>query len=299
MTFKRGARLDPGQVRDVRGRSGGVGGRGIALGGGGGLIGVIALVLYVVLSGGGNGGGGGAGGLDSILNQPIGPGASGENDLAEECRTGADANEREDCRIVGYVNSINDYWSGVFGQEGLRYREATTTLFDGPIQTGCGQGSPATGPFYCPADETIYIDLGFFQTLEQRLGGSDGPFAQAYVVSHEYGHHVQNLLGDLGARDPGAEGGSVRTELQADCYAGAWAANAAGTGFLETPTREQIADALETAAAVGDDRIQEASGGGVDPHTFSHGTSEQRQEWFTRGYESGQQGTCDTFRVDI
>jgi predicted metalloprotease len=270
MTFKRGARLDPGQVRDVRGRSGGVGGRGLAIGGGGGLIGVIALVLIVVFGGGGPGGGTGGGpggGLDSILNQPIGPGASGENDLSEECRTGADANEREDCRIVGYVNSINDYWSGALGQEGVRYREATTTLFDGPIQTGCGQGSPATGPFYCPADETIYIDLGFFDTLQERLGGSDGPFA--------------------------------RTELQADCYAGAWAANAADTGFLEAPTRQQINDALETAAAVGDDRIQEASGGGVDPHTFSHGTSEQRQEWFLRGYESGQQTDCDTFRVDI
>ena len=277
----------------------------MAIGGGGGLIGVIALVLITVLGGGnGGGGGGGAGALDSILNQPIGRGEGGENDLSQECRTGADANEREDCRIIGYVNSINDYWNDAFGQEGLRYREATTVLFDGPLQTGCGQGSPATGPFYCPADETIYIDLGFFQTLEDRLGGSDGPFAQAYVVSHEYGHHVQNLLGllDEAQKDPqGAESGAVRVELMADCLAGMWAKGATttedaqGRTYLKPLTKQDIQSALSAASAVGDDRIQAKARGQVNPESWTHGSSAQRQRWFLVGYQNGDLNACNTF----
>jgi predicted metalloprotease len=298
MTFRRGARIDTGQVRDRRGMRMSPG---LAIGGGGGLIGVIALLLFMALGGNlgapGEQPGGGGGGLEDLVRQPV-PG-DGSNAGLADCQTGADANAQDDCRIVGYVNSIQEYWNDAFAEVGNRYQPAVTTFFDSPTQTGCGTASSETGPFYCPTDRGVYMDLGFFQILQSQFGASAGPMAQAYVVSHEYGHHVQNLLGDLGARDPGAEGGSVRTELQADCYAGVWAANAVDTGYLVPPTDAQITDALSAAAAVGDDRIQRATTGTVDPHKFSHGTSEQRQEWFMNGYRSGDRGACDTFRVDI
>jgi predicted metalloprotease len=146
----------------------------------------------------------------------------------------------------------------------------------------------------------IYLDLGFFEDLENRFGAQGGPFAEMYVVAHEYGHHIQNLLGFLDqGRDPGAEGGAVRVELQADCYAGLWGGDAQQTGFLEQLTREQIAQALDAAAAIGDDRIQERMQGQVDPHTWTHGSAEQRQEWLTNGLEGGSLADCDTFNADI
>ncbi|MBA2570659.1 MAG: neutral zinc metallopeptidase [Chloroflexi bacterium] len=298
MTFRRGARLDPSQVRDVRGRGlgGSMGGRGMAIGGGGGLIGLVAVVIIYFLSN--SGGGTPTSGLDQLINQPIGqPGAS--SNLAQECRTGQDANERDDCRIVGYVNSIQAYWEETFPEFGNRYTPATTTFFDGSIETACGPASSASGPFYCPNDQDIYLDLGFFNELKTRFGATGGSLSQGYVIAHEYGHHVQNLLGDLGRQDPGAEGGSVRTELQADCYAGVWANNAVETGYLEPISDQQIADALSAAAAVGDDRIQQSAGGAVNPHKWTHGSSEQRQEWFLIGHRGGRPGDCDTFRSDI
>ena len=290
MTFRPDVNLDPGQVRDVRG-SRRVRGGGIALGGGLGTIVIIALVLLM----GGNLGDILGGGLGAA--PPEGPVSS---EIASECQTGADANERQDCRIVGTVNSLQAYWTDAFAASGREYARATTTLFTDGVDTACGAASSAVGPFYCPLDQTIYIDLGFFEQLESRFGAEGGPFAEMYVLAHEYGHHVQNLLGLLEqGRDAGEEGGAVRTELQADCFAGVWGANAVETGYLEPLTRDQINQALDAASVIGDDRIQEQTQGQVNPETWTHGSSEQRQQWFSIGLEQGSADACDTFNADI
>ena len=289
MTFRRDVELDPGQVRDVRGRR--VRGGGVALGGGLGSLVIIALILLTT------GNLPDLGGLGAGGQAPTGPVSS---QLSEECRTGADANERQDCRIVGTVNSLQAYWTDAFRDAGQEYTEAVTTLFTDSVNTECGGATSAVGPFYCPLDQTIYIDLGFFEQLETRFGAEGGPFAEEYVIAHEYGHHVQNLLGLLDqGRDAGAEGGAVRTELQADCFAGVWGGNAVDTGFLEPITREQVGQALDAAAVIGDDRIQEQTQGQVSPETWTHGSSEQRQEWFSTGLETKSADACDTFEADL
>jgi predicted metalloprotease len=281
MTFKRGARLDPGQVRDLRGKGG------IALGGG--IGGVILLVVVMLL-----GGDPAQIPVGALNGQTIGD--EGTSEVDAECQTGADANERDDCRIVGYVNSIQDYWAGALDG----YRQAPTTFFTGSVQTGCGGASSAVGPFYCPPDESVYIDLGFFEQLQAQFGAEGGPFAEAYVIAHEYGHHVQNLTGVLGSGGgSGAESRAVRTELQADCFAGVWAFHAVETNYLEPITDAQVAQALDAAAAVGDDRIQAQTQGQVDPERWTHGSSEQRQQWFTVGQQSGDPRDCDTFSADL
>jgi predicted metalloprotease len=235
--------------------------------------------------------------VGGIGTMPEGPVSS---ELASECRTGADANERQDCRIVGTVNSVQAYWADTFAADGRQYTPASTVLFSDAVNTACGGASSAVGPFYCPVDQTIYIDLGFFEQLETQFGAEGGPFAEMYVLAHEYGHHVQNLLGLLeSGRDAGAEGGAVRTELQADCFAGVWGGNAVDTGFLEPLTQEQINQALNAAEVIGDDRIQEQTQGQVNPETWTHGSSEQRQQWFTTGLESRSPDACDTFNADI
>jgi len=282
MRFRRGARLDPGQVRDVRGRGFGPAG---AIGAGGGLVGVIITVVLLLAGGGSGGSGLNLGGTD----------AQNET-LSAECRTGADANQHQDCRIVGVVNSVQAYWAETIDG----YREATTTFFTGQVQTGCGFASSAVGPFYCPPDMGAYVDLGFFDELESRFGARGGPFAEAYVIAHEYGHHVQHLLGVLERSRDGSTGpdsAAVRVELQADCYAGVWAANAVETGYIEQLTRDDISTGLDAAAAVGDDRIQERAQGQVNPESWTHGSAEQRQAWFTTGYETGDPAACDTFAV--
>ena len=267
-------------------------GRGGMLAAGGGLGGVIVLVAVLLLGGSPQD----AATLTGILDGTT-VGNEQPNDLSQECQTDVDANSREDCRIIGYVNSIQAYWETAV--EG--YTLAPTTFFDGAINTGCGQATSAVGPFYCPPDQGIYIDLGFFDMLETQFGAEGGPFAEAYVIAHEYGHHVQNLLGVLqaGGGGTGAESRAVRTELQADCYAGVWAAHAVDTGFLDPLTPAQVAQAIDAAEAIGDDRIQAKTQGQVTPETWRHGSSEQRVEWFRVGLDGGDQNDCDTFNADL
>jgi uncharacterized protein len=281
--FRRGARLDTGQVQDRRGLSGG---RGIAVGGGGGAI--LVVLVFALLGVDLNGG------ADPLS---LGTGNSSQapaGELSQTCRTGRDANQREDCRIVGVVNSVQSYW----GDRVRGYREAPTRFFTGQTSTGCGPATSAVGPFYCPADETVYIDLDFYDQLRTRFGARGGAFAEAYVIAHEYGHHVQHLIGTderVGGDREGERSGSVRLELQADCYAGVWAANAVDTGFIVDLTARDIADGLDAAAAVGDDRIQERATGRIDKETWTHGSSASRQRWFQTGYREGDPNGCDTF----
>jgi len=282
--FRRGARLDTGQVQDQRGLRGG---RGIAVGGGGGAI--LVVIVLALLGVDVNGGG-----ADPLSLGTEGSPSAPAGELSQTCRTGTDANQREDCRIVGVVNSVQAYW----GERVRNYREAPTTFFSGQVATGCGGATSAVGPFYCPSDETVYIDLDFYDQLRSQFGARGGAFAEAYVIAHEYGHHVQHLVGTdarIGQDREGERSGSVRLELQADCYAGVWAANAVDTGFIEDLTAQDIADGLDAAAAVGDDRIQQRATGRVDPETWTHGSSAARQTWFDTGYREGDPRRCDTF----
>lgn len=293
MRFRKNARLDSSQVEDYRGSGGGrmPGGVPMTLGGGG-IVGIIVLVAFLVLGGGG----GGLGDLGSLSGQAVGPGtASGE--LQAACRTGADANARDDCRIVAVINSVQAYWAKTL----RNYQPAKTRFFTDRIQTGCGTASSAVGPFYCPNDRYVYIDLGFFDELQSQFGARGGPLAEAYILAHEYGHHVQNLTGVLrsASSDTGPQGGQVRLELQADCYAGLWVGHALETGFVEDITRKDVGDALDAAESVGDDRIQERAQGRVTPESWTHGSSEQRKSWFTRGIEAGGPQSCDTFSGSV
>jgi predicted metalloprotease len=289
--FRRDAPLDPGQVTDVRGS--GVGRGGLALGGGGlGGAALIIYLLFTLLSDGG-----GLGQLAPLEDQQVGRGDT-PAEVSTACRTGADANRREDCRIVGVVNSVQKFWAGVFQRSGRRYRYVDTVFFSDQVQTGCGLASSQVGPFYCPNDQLVYIDLGFFDELSSRFGVDNAPFTQAYVIAHEYGHHVQNQLGVLeriGNDRQGPESRAVRSELQADCYAGVWASHAVETGLIEDLTQRDINQGLDAASAIGDDRIQEQTQGQVDKETWTHGSSEQRRRWFSRGYENGRPAACDTF----
>jgi len=286
MTFRRDVDLDPGRVTDSRGRR--VRGGGIAVGGGIGTILVIVLALVFGVDLGSI-----LGGVGQLPEGPIG------SQAISECETGQDANERQDCRLLGALQSLDAYWADAYSGQG-QFQQPGAEVFSDAVNTQCGSATSQVGPFYCPLDQTIYIDLGFYDQLESRFGAEGGPFAEMYVAAHEYGHHMQNLLGLLeSGRDPGAEGGAVRTELMADCFAGVWGAHAVETGFLEPLTREQVNQALDAASVIGDDRIQEQTQGQVNPETWTHGSSEQRQEWFSRGLESGDPNDCDTFSSDI
>jgi uncharacterized protein len=284
------ARLDVSSVLDRRG------GR-VAIGGGGlGLLGLIAYILFSVFTGGNAG---------SVLGN-LGDGQSANNtQLASECKTGQDANEKLDCAVVADINSIQQYWTTTLPSLGARYTSAPTVWYTNGTQTACGSASSGMGPFYCPADQTVYIDLSFYQDLQTKYGAQGGPFVDAYVLAHEYGHHVQDLLGTTARVKPGDSGptsGSVRLELQADCYAGVWTnhattvPDASGQPLITEITQDDINRALDTAGRIGDDYIQTNLGNGrVNQSQFTHGTSEQRQRWFMAGYRSGDPRICNTF----
>ena len=286
MTFNEGMRIDTSTTS-----TGGGGGRGIAIGGGIGGLAIVLLALFLGVDPG-----------PVLSQQQVGaPSASGPTYDVSKCRTGADANAHVECRVIATGNSVDGVW-----QQLLRgYRRPSLKLFKGQVQTGCGPASSDVGPFYCPADQTAYFDTDFFKVLETQFGSSGGPLAQEYVVAHEYGHHVQNLLGDLSKAQKGvqgAQGNGVRSELQADCYAGVWAHYASTTKqqgtdvtYLQPLSDKDIADALSAAASVGDDRIQKQTTGRVNPEQWTHGSSLQRQKWFTVGYQTGDAKKCDTF----
>jgi len=203
------------------------------------------------------------------------------------------ANDKQAHFVAFVLDDAQKFWETDFAARGATYRHAKLVLFTDRTDTACGLGEAATGPFYCPNDERVYIDLGFFRVLEQRLG-AHGEFARAYVVAHEIGHHVQKLLGRMNARTAvrGASGGSVRTELQADCYAGVWAHSAKARGELDPG---DIESALDAASRIGDDVLQREETGAVRPESFTHGTAAQRREWLARGYTTGDRDRCDTF----
>src|SRR3954451_9814144 len=300
MRFNPKARLHTSRMGDAGrsgARSGGRGGGGIPIPGGaaGGGIGTLIIIVIVVaasmLLGGGSDGGGQA--TDTGRYQG-------------KCDSGEDANDSADCARVAIENSLSDYWSDTLpAQSGTAFEpERKIETFTDGISTGCGAASAAVGPFYCPVDRTIYLDTTFFDdVLEQQLGGPDGGFVEAYVLAHEYGHHIQNLLGTMGKvkTQQGPKSDAVRLELQADCYAGMWAKaattteDADGNVLLASLTDEDIQQAIDAATAVGDDRIQQRSGGDVDPESWTHGSAKSRVKWFMTGDSEGSLEACDTF----
>jgi uncharacterized protein len=303
MRYRENASVDTSSVRDLRGRGGRLGGgRGIAVGGGGlGLVGLVVIVLFQLIGGGSGGTGAALGGLAGL-----GAGETADNQALEaSCRNGGDANTSVDCAVAADIESIQDFWSRSLGS---RYQPTDTVYFSGSVQTRCGGATSGSGPFYCPADQLVYIDLNFFDQLQEQFGAEGGLFVNAYVIAHEYGHHVQNLLGTNAQVTPGETGpssGTVRLELQADCYAGAWANHAetvpddSGEPLIADITQDDIDRALDAAARIGDDFIQQNLGSGrIDQDAFTHGSSEQRQKWFTTGYETGDPRRCDTFTTE-
>jgi predicted metalloprotease len=306
MKWKRGKSKSD-DVIDIRGASkgsasgsgGGLGGLPIpgglgSIGGGAGVV-VIIVVIAIQVLGGGEGGGFDIG---QVLGGGQAPGASNPAPIPADEDPQADLKD-----FSSYVfDDAQDTWSSTFNEDGDNYDDAQLVLYSGQVSTdGCGSASSSAGPFYCPADSRVYLDLSFYGDMERQLD-APGDFAWAYVIAHEMGHHVQNELGTndevsrLSSSDPdSANELSVRTELQADCYSGVWASTVFAEGALEPG---DLDEAFTASEAVGDDRLQEQAGGRVNPDTFTHGTSEQRRHWFEAGYESGDPGACDTFSPD-
>jgi len=287
MTFNDSARIDTSKVQRRKG------GRAAVIGGGS-LIGALVLFFASQLLGVD---------LTPLAGTLSGGGGQSTEQAVEldNCNTGADANSDDNCRMAAATDSLDVYWNDQF-ESG--YRAPGVTLYTGSTDSACGTASASIGPFYCPGDESIYVDTDFFATLRSDFGATAGPLAQMYVLAHEWGHHISNVTGQLSqvGNDSGAASGSVRLELQADCYAGAWVKDAssikdsAGNTFMKPVTQAEITDALNAAAAVGDDNIQQRAGQRVNPDGFTHGSSEQRQRWFANGYQNGPTA-CDTFSV--
>ena len=308
MRFNPRARLNSRQVQVRRGGGGGGGGFGrggggmpIPMGVGGGIGGVILLVVILVLSGALNGGTG------SSSSSGDGVDTSGVSGVPN-CQTGDDANKNEQCALVADVNSIQSFWGQALpDQANIAYKPVHTVLFSGQTDTGCGGASADVGPFYCPVDKTVYLDTTFFHDMLQgQLGARGGPFSEAYVLAHEYGHHIQDELGTMSKvrTQQGPMSDSVRLELQADCYGGMWAKYATSTKdangqvFIEDLTQDDYARAIDAAQAVGDDRIQQRSSGRVNPDQWTHGSSAARVMWFETGLRDGTLSACDTFHTD-
>lgn len=265
----------------------------IALGGGGaGIVGIIVVLLMTIL------GGGGASGL-----VPSSAGMQGAPEtteqLRERCNTAGAIDQYDDCYLIKSYNEINEVWSARL--EG--YERPQLVFFEQATQTGCGQASSQVGPFYCPADQGVYFDLGFLAQLQEEFG-AEGRYAQTYILAHEVGHHLQTLIGTerevrrLQDSDSGrARELGIGLELQADCYAGVWSklANQAGNFSI---TERELDQALNAAAAVGDDRIQQKTQGRVDPESWTHGSSEQRREWFLRGFDTADAAQCNSVPLD-
>ncbi|MEP7090864.1 MAG: neutral zinc metallopeptidase [Nocardioidaceae bacterium] len=303
MRYNPRARLDRSQVENRRGSGGRSGGGGFPLGGGGGGLkvgggigSVILVIVVLVLQSQLGGSGDPSGGTSSQ--------GAGSTSL-DQCQSGQDANKQQDCALVADVNSIQAFWTAELPRQGgPAYTLAKTEIFSGGLQTGCGSASADMGPFYCPADKHVYLDTTFFKDmLEGRLGARGGQFSWAYVLAHEYGHHVQDLLGTMGKvrTQKGSSSDSVRLELQADCYAGIWTRHATSTDdaggrpLILDLTQDDVTRALDAAAAVGDDRIQKRGSGRVDPDSWTHGSAAERQRWFTTGMRTGTLKACDTF----
>ncbi|MGA8979378.1 MAG: neutral zinc metallopeptidase [Pedococcus sp.] len=300
MSFNDNVQLDTSQV----GSAGGGGGRGgMVVGGGvGGLILLIVALVFGINPSdlpGGTGTDPGTGGAGQVE-----PGGSTDPNAFADCKTGADANRSDTCRIIATVNSVQAFWAKELPRYRREYTPAKTIIYTGSTRSACGTASNQVGPFYCPLDTRVYIDASFFQILSDQFGSSGGPLAQEYVVAHEYGHHLQDILGllDKAQQDPqGANSGSVRLELQADCLGGVWAnhatetTDAQGVAFLKPLTDQDIQDALSAASSVGDDQIQEKTQGRVNPESWTHGSAAARQKWFTTGYQTGDLNSCDTF----
>lgn len=285
---------ESGNVEDRRGAGGGLGGGGLRLGAGGlGVGGVIVVVVVSLFLG-----------IDPMVL--LNGGAPTE--VAREDTARSPAQNAPDDELGRFVSVVladtEDTWAAQFQQLGRQYQDPTLVLFTGAVNSGCGSAQAAMGPFYCPLDRKVYIDLGFYRELRDRFR-APGDFAQAYVIAHEVGHHVQNLLG-ISDRVQAAQqraGGraeanalSVRLELQADCFAGLWANQANRDRRILEPG--DVEEALTAASAIGDDRLQRQSRGGVSPDSFTHGSSEQRVRWFRAGLESGDLKRCDTFSAD-
>ena len=288
MTFHEGGEFEGGRVQS-RGP-----GRGIAIGGG--LTGLVVVAVITLLNGGN---------LGDVVNA-IGGGTQGTSGTTtiQQC-SAEQANTQRDCRLSATVQGLDTFWQDTLTAQGTGFSQPPVVSFTSTTDTACGTASSSTGPFYCPTDRTVYLDLGFYDQLSSQFGAQDGPLAEMYVTAHEYGHHVQNLLGTMDRIDhqgTGATSDSVKLELQADCYAGLWIGHAAttkdpqtGVVLLDPVTPAQLSNALAAAQAVGDDHIQQQSGGTVDPDTWTHGSSAQRERWFTTGYEKGTLAACDTF----